>query len=177
MKSNKKTLIILGIATATTVIFGAMYAFLFFTVKGKTEATAVLSEKIDELSGRESRIASSVAVIKTQGENIDKLSAYFFKASEVVAFTKKIEELGAMSNTTLKLESLEQGATEKSVPYLNFRVKASGSFDQVMRLVVLLENFPGKIEWKTLRLSADTSTPEPALPGAKLAKGAIRLPQ
>lgn len=152
MKADKKTLVLLGIAVAFMLAVGAAYTFLFFVTKNKTEATALLSEKIDELSGRESRIASSVSILRSESENIDKISEYFFKESEVVAFTKKVEALGTQSRTALIIESLDQGFTEKTVPFLNFRIKASGKFADIQRLLVLLENFPGKLEWKTVRI-------------------------
>lgn len=160
MKANKKTLILLGIATAFTLAVSGVYSFLFYVMKSKTVATATISEKLDELSGRESRIASSISILRHEEGNIAKLSAYFFKESEVVAFTKKIEALGAQSGTTLTIESLDQGYTEKTVPFLNFRVKAIGKFEDVERLLILLENFPGKFEWKTVRLVRDTTPTE-----------------
>lgn len=157
MKANKRTLILLGTAAIFMVSMIGLYTFLFFAVRNKTESTALLSDKITELSGRESRIASSVSVLRSQDSNIQKLSSYFFKASEIVSFTKKIEALGPLSGTTLVLASLDQGVTEKSVPFLNFQINASGKFADVERLIVLLENFPGRIEWKTIQLSKDSS--------------------
>lgn len=156
MKANKKTLALLGTATILALVGGGVYAFLFFAIKNKTEATSVISEKIDELSGRESRIASSVLVLRKEDANIKKIKEYFFKENEVVAFTKKIEALGTQSGTKLTLQSLEQGYTEKTVPFLNFRIVATGKFADIQRLLVLLENFPGKLEWKTVRLSLDS---------------------
>jgi hypothetical protein len=155
MKSDKKTLVLLGIATTFTLATIGAYAFLFIAMKNKTETTATLSEKIDELSGREARIASSVSVLRRENTNIEKISNYFFKENEVVAFTKKVEALGGQSGTTLTIESLDQGFTEKTVPFLNFRIKALGTFANINRLMVLLENFPGKLEWKTVRLVRD----------------------
>lgn len=156
MKENKKILILLGTALSITLALGGAYLFLFFTLKNKTEASATLLEKIEELSGRESRIASSVSVLKKESINIEKVSAYFFKETEVVAFAKKIEALGAQSGTTLTIESLDQGYTEKTVPFLNLRIKATGTFANISRLLFLIDNFPGKIEWKTVSLSGGT---------------------
>lgn len=155
MKANKKTVILLVVASIFTLVASTSYVLLFLAVKNKTEATATLSEKIQELSGKESRLASSVAVLRRESANIEKLSSFFFKESEVVFFTKKIEALGAQSGTVLTIESLDKGFTEKAVPFLNFRIKATGGFANLERLLVLLESFPGKLEWKTLRLVRD----------------------
>lgn len=144
-----------------TLVAGGAYAFLFVAMKNKTQATAELSAKIGEISGKESRVASAMSTLKDEAPNIEKLSTYFIKESEIVAFTKKIEELGPQSGTELSIVSLEPGLTEKTVPFLSLRIKATGEFADVARLLVLLENFPGKFEWKTVRLVLGESAPTP----------------
>lgn len=176
MKTNKKTLTLLGTSIAFALAGGGAYTFLFLAIKNKTEAASVVSEKIDELSGRESRIASSISVLRKEDANIKKITEYFFKENEVVAFTKKVEALGPQSGTKLTLQSLEQGYTEKTVPFLNFRIIATGKFADIQRLLVLIENFPGKFEWKTMRLSLDspqvTEAPVAGKTPAKVVAGA-----
>lgn len=172
MKANKKTLILLGVATTFMLAGVALYAFLFFVMKNKAAATATIAEKTDELSGRESRIASSISILRREDANMGKISSYFFKENEVVSFAKKIEALGAQSGTTLTIEALDQGYTEKTVPFLNLRIKATGKYSNITRLLVLLENFPGKLEWKTIQfvrgneptvaVTAGEKTPKPA---------------
>jgi len=168
MKANKKTLILLGIATTFMLAVVGLYSFLFYVMKNKAADTAIVTEKIEELSGRESRIASSVSILRREDANIEKVSAYFFKENEVVAFAKKIEALGAQSGTTLTIEALDQGFTEKTVPFLNFRIRATGNYENVSRLLLLLENFPGKLEWKTIRLVRDSEPTVVAKPGEKV---------
>ncbi len=178
MKVNKKTLTLFGTAITFALAAAGVYAFLFIATKSKTEATAITSEKIDELSGREARIASSVSILRKEGENIKKITEYFFKENEVVAFTKKIEALGSQSGTRLTIQSLEQGYTEKTVPFLNFRIVATGKFADIQRLLILLENFPGKFEWKTVRLSLDSpQVAEVPVAGKKTANVVAGAPQ
>lgn len=168
MKSFNKTTILFGIALAVTVAAGGVYTFFFIAMRDKTEATSILSASSGELSGKETRTLAAMTTLKAESAHIEKLSSYFVKESEIVTFTKTIEALGPQSGTTLTIESLEPGLTEKTVPFLNFRVKATGKFADVMRLLVLFENFPGKFEWKTVRLvreditgqQAGTSTPK-----------------
>lgn len=177
MKANKKTLILLGIATTFTLAGSALYAFLFYVMKDKVASTTTIAEKIDELSGRESRIASSVSILRREDANMEKISAYFFKENEVVVFAKKIEALGAQSGTTLTIEALDQGYTEKTVPFLNFRIKATGKYANISRLLILLENFPGKLEWKTIRLVRDAEPAGEAQAGVKTPKPVATSPE
>lgn len=171
-KSFSKTTILLGIALLFTVVAGGAYAFLFVAMKNKTQATAELSAKIGEISGKESRVASAMLTLKDEAPNIEKLSAYFIKGSEIVAFMKKIEELGPQSGTELSIVSLDPGLTEKTVPFLSLRIKATGEFVDVARLLALLENFPGKFEWKTVRLVRDDSVTPQTTEGTPKSKGA-----
>lgn len=178
MKANKKTLTLLGTAIAFALAGGGSYAFLFFAIKNKTAAASIISEKIEELSGRESRIASSVSVLRKEDANIKKITEYFFKENEVVFFIKKIEALGPQSGTKLTLNSFDQGYTEKTVPFLNFRIIATGKFADIQRLLILIENFPGKFEWKTVRLVRDSSTAtEEPVAGKTPAKAVESAPQ
>lgn len=177
MKANKKTLILLGIATTFMLAVVGLYSFLFYVMKNKAANTATINEKIEELSGRESRIASSVSILRREEDNMAKVSAYFFKENEVVAFAKKIEALGAQSGTALTIEALDQGFTEKTVPFLNFRVKATGKYENVNRLLMLLENFPGKLEWKTIRLVRDSEPVIEVKAGDKTPKPVSTSPQ
>ena len=158
MKTPNKTIALLLIALVFTLVASGAYAFLFITMKNKTTATAELLEKTDELSGKESRIASALATLRDENTNIDRLSSYFIKENEIGLFAKKLEDLGHQSGTTLTLEALDPGVTEKTVAFLSFRIKATGKFSDIERLLILLENFPGKLEWKTVRLVRDIST-------------------
>lgn len=176
MKSSKKTLVLLGIAVTFALAVSGAYAFIFFSIKNKTVGTILLSEKIDELSGKEARITASVSLLKRESENIQKLSEYFFNESEIVDFAKKVERLGPQSGTIITIDALEQGFTEKTVPYLNLRIRASGSFQNAMRLLVLLENFPGKLEWKTVRLFREAEATDQSQSSGKVIKTASTAP-
>lgn len=176
MKTSKKTLFLLAVAAIFTLAISGLYVFLFITVKNKTEATATLSERIDELSGKESRLASSISLLKRESANTEKISSLFFKGNEVVNFAKNIELLGEQSGTTLSIESLEQGSAMNNTPILDLRIKAIGKFSDIERLLMLLENFPGKFEWKTVRLVRDTGAEVQVQGGSKGLKQVTPMP-
>lgn len=158
MKSTSKTLTILGIALAFTMVAGGVYMYFFAAMRSKTEATALLFANLEELSGKETRALSAATTIRNESTNIEKLSTYFIKESGVVSFAKSIEALGPQAGTGLVIQSLEPGVTEKAVPFLSFRIRATGKFADISKLLVLLENLPGRFEWRTVRLSmSDTS--------------------
>lgn len=151
MKLNK-IIILFGTASTLMIIAVVISGSLFFSMKKKTEESIIFSEKINELSGKESHTASAASSLRRESINIEKISNFYFKESEISVFVKKVEALGQQSGTTLVIESLEKGFTEKTVPLLNFRIKATGTFSDISRLLLLLENFPGELEWKNLRV-------------------------
>ena len=158
MKPLNKTIALLLTAVIFTLVASGAYAFFFVVMKNKTMATAELLEKTEELSGKESRMVSAHTTLRSESANIEKLSALFINEREIGLFAKKLEDLGHQSGTTLSLEALDPGLTEKTVAYLSFRIKATGKFADIQRLLLLLENFPGRLEWKTVRLVRDIST-------------------
>ncbi|MFZ2831908.1 MAG: hypothetical protein WAZ40_02035 [Minisyncoccia bacterium] len=162
MNINKKTIILLGIAVTAVLVSGGAYFFIFRATKDKVEATALLSDKIEELSGKESRVASSMATLRKEALNIEKMSSAFFRENENIAFLKEIEALGPQSSTILTIESFEPGVVDKTSSSRTFRIKATGKFQDVSRLMLLLENFPGKLDLRTLRLVRDTPLDETA---------------
>ena len=170
MKPFNKTTIIFIISLALIVVTGGSYAFFFMVVKDKNKSIAEFLAKNEELMGRESRLKLAESSIKKEQSNINKLSSYFIKESEVVAFAKKIEILGNESGAILSLELLEPGVVEGGIPILNFKIKARGGFQEVMKLMILLENYPTRFEWKSVNLARDDSGSAP------MAKQNIRTP-
>lgn len=164
MKSLRKTKLLFLGALVLTVALCGVYAFFFVTMKNKTAATADLSAQNEALAGKELRLTTVLDAVKQESANIDRLSTYFIKESEVVAFTKKIERLGTDSGTALSLEALDPGVGASGAPVLNFRIIATGTFSDVMRLIGLLENFPAKFEWKNVDLSLNDGITSTKIP-------------
>ena len=175
MKANKNTIKLLGIALVFMLVATGLYVTLFFAIKSKSAATVPLLEKVDELAGRESRITASLAALRKESENIDKIAAVFFKENGIIDFTKKIEALGEQSGTKLTLESLEQSGAGSDSPSLSFRIQATGKFANIERLLILLENFPGKLNWKTVSLSHSGDTAATSLWNMSLSLQALNM--
>lgn len=148
----------MGALGFTAVVAGG-YTFFFSAMKEKTDSSAELTAKFEELSGKEEKLSASVSMLSLESTQIEKLKSYFIKQSEIVPFTKKIEALGGQSGAVISLESLEPGVSDTNTPTLSFHVKATGKFKEVMQAMTLLENFPAKFEWKTVRLVHEEGSP------------------
>ena len=172
-KPFNKTTIFLSISLLFAVMVGGLYASFFVVMKDKNRSIAEFLSRSEELIGRESRLRFAKSTLKIEQSNVDRLSSYLIRESEVVSFAKKIEALGAESGTALSLDLLESGVIEGGYPLLNFRVKAKGGFKEVMKLTSLLENYPIKFEWRSVHLVRDDS--EMALPAVQNPKTSVRV--
>lgn len=156
--------------------FAGTYIFFFISMRDKVTQAAELSLKAEDLSGKDARIDATLDILETEALTMEKISKNFIKESEIVDFAKTVETLGPLSKTKLTIESLEPGVGDRSIPVLNFRVKAQGEFKNIIALIALLENFPARLDWNSVRIAhietpvvtveADpkTKTPAKALP-------------
>ena len=155
MKALTKKAVFFAIALSLTLIAAGTYSYFFLKMKGYAEQAIILNAKADDLEGRESRINTAVTTMKNESARITTLSSYFIKESEVVLFTQKIEAVGKDAGVELSIVSLDSGAGEKGATVLNFRVKAKGEFQNVVKFMGLMENFSAKFDWWTVRLERE----------------------
>lgn len=155
MKSLTKTAIFFVIALSLTLATLGIYSYFFFKMKNLAEQTIEINAKADAIDERDLRINNAANIIKSESDKVDKLSAYLIKESEIVEFTKKLDSFGEESGVKLSIESLEQGVDGEVVgsDALNFRLKVSGSFQNVAKFMSLLENFPAKFDWNNVKFT------------------------
>lgn len=168
MRFNKATTFLV-IAAVSAIVAGGVYMFFFFSMKNKTEAAINLSAQSSQFSGERARRVRVASSLQASKDDVGKLSSYFIKESEIVAFTKRIEALGTQAGVALSIQSLEPGLLSGDMPFLNFRIVATGKFQDIQRLLVFLQNFPGKFEWRNLRLVREgDAQPETGKPTQKV---------
>lgn len=149
-KQNKTAALLIGAIVITLSLAGA-YPFVFLSMKGKIARAGDISAQAEDFESKRGTLSRTLIFLKESAGDIEKIKAVFIKESEIVSFTRALEALGAQSGTELSLESLEPLTGAGKEPVLNFRIKATGTFAQVMRLEELLENFPAKIEIGSVR--------------------------
>jgi len=159
MKSFDRTKILLSLAVGCVIVTSGIYTYFFIAMKSKTDESSNLSTRLHEYSGEQLHYASTASALRAERANIEKLTTYFIKESEIVAFTKKLEALGPKSGVTLTIASLDPVIAQGSEPTLSFKITAAGKFEDVEQLLILLQNFPGKFEWKSVRLSHEGGLP------------------
>lgn len=152
MNTLGKTGILLIFAIAVTAGAFGSFAFFFTAMKEKAKNATEITEQRQNIEARQAKLSVTLAVIKEQNENIEKLEEYFIKKPGIVDFTKKIEELGTVSGTKIGIKALTPTLAKDNSPILIFGVEATGKFVGIMQVLELLENFPAKIEWSSVKI-------------------------
>lgn len=154
MSTLRKTRILLALAVLVTIMTSGAYALFYAVIKEKARIAEEVGLRANDIESKQGKLSLSLAVLKDRTPDIEALNAAFVMEDDIVFFVQSIEALGSRSGTTLKIESLDPRIGGKDVnPTLNFRLAASGKFNQTMYLLKLLETFPAKIEWGEVRLS------------------------
>jgi len=152
MNEIKKNIPLLIGAVLMVLGIAGVYAFLFYSMKGKIESANEVLARADDFENAQGTLSRTLAFLKESELGRQRVDARFIKEHDVALFARQIEALGAQSGTTLSIESLEPGLDFRKKPVLNFRIKAEGTFASVMRVEELLENFPARFDVSTLRL-------------------------
>lgn len=119
------------------------YAFLFYSIKTKSEDASTLSHNLDTRRKSEEDITLLRHAVNDMKEDREKLDSYYVRSSTINTFFDTLESLGKESKTDMKLSGLvERGNT------LGIDVSARGTLDDIYYLVRLIEYLPYRIEFK-----------------------------
>ena len=162
MKPVNKTTTILVISVVALIASLAVYSFFFTGMKKRAARALDVALEANGLEGKRGGFSQNINLLKKNSVDIEKINGSFIKESEVVLFTKQVESLGKDAGVELVLESLDPRAGQGNTRVLGFRVKASGSFNDVMKLLKLFENYPAKFEFNGVRMfRSDEGSPDP----------------
>lgn len=140
MSKTKQLLIIILVINATLI--GA-YAFLFYSIKTKSEDASTLSQDLNAQRTNEEGLALLRHTVNNTKDDRAKLQSYFVKSSTINTFFDTLESLGKESNTDMKLSSpIEQGNV------LAINIGTRGTFEDIYYLIKLIEYLPYRIEFK-----------------------------
>lgn len=139
-QARKKHLLIVVSLACAILGLGFSYRALMLRLR---ERTASLQELIREKSVREAEVMRLEAlkrfVMETEGERA-RLDGYFIKEKTVADFLNRAELLGR--SLGLATETVSLGMRDS---VLRVEVRAEGSFENLLRLSLLLERLPYKL--------------------------------
>ena len=177
MNDFKKTItFLIGAVFIICAIVGA-YGLLFYSMKGKIEGANEVLARADDFENTQGKLSRTLAFLKESEIGRQKIDARFIKERDIALFAQQIEALGTQSGVVLSIESLEPGIDVRKKPVLNFRIKAEGTFAEVMRIEELLESFPARFDVSALRFVRVDNSQGASAVGAGKVTPVSRTPQ
>lgn len=159
MKGISHTKKVFFVAVALAVASLALYGFLFWEIKTKTEEAVKIQEDADKDVKREEGLHLAKVSLAKNKEAIEKIDSYFIARDGVVSFIEELESLGKETGVILSIGSVSAEADPKVKDdfkeTLRIRLEASGSWENLFYFLSILESLPyrAQIEQMTLSLA------------------------
>lgn len=129
------------------------YYFLFSIIESKNKNTFLLSQEIDTYAQNESMRRQNNKVTEEEKDKIEKIDTYFVHKNEVVPFIETVEDAGKKTGVVVTIGTVS--ATEDST--FTLRLDAHGSWSDVNRFLLYLENLPYKVTLSKVDLNKASS--------------------
>ena len=131
------------------------YGFLLREIKGKNERISNLVNDIELQTKKKSVITSVKAIVVETSPLREKLSRYLVEREGAVSFIELLEHLGKNTGVSVVINSVEKVPQESTqqVETLQLGLRASGTWEDVIRFLGLLELLPYEAQVEQLTLS------------------------
>lgn len=157
MNINTKTItMILTITVLVLCVSGIMMRLLIIKDVNKIQT---FKSTLLQSDNDENLVTTKKMLEKYQRYN-SSLESYLIDSTKNIEFIEKIEAIGErldleLSVQNIKTEDMPEGISHKS---LSMNVSAQGSWQSLMTLIILFENYPQNISIRELRLSGDVDS-------------------
>lgn len=142
IKSKSKEFFIL----ALLLNIGAyvLLGFLFMQIKSANERTSTLLNQVASQSKEEDTLKALKAFVQETAPLHTKLDTYFVSPEGVADFIDLLESIGRKVGVAVTILSVEKIVTAQSteVEVLSLRLSGSGSWEDVVRFLGILEFLP-----------------------------------
>lgn len=164
---TQRNIIILTILVLINAIAMFSYFYLFGVVKDKNQRFSVASIEIETEELRNEEMSSLRNIVRSTQDERVSLDTHFIDSNKIVHLLDMIEGLGESSGTELEIVSVDlisNIVNEKtnSRDVLRLAIRADGTFVNVFKLLLLLENTPLEFDFTQVYFSKPRSTVEGA---------------
>ncbi len=140
--SFQKKLLILSIIFFIFSCF--VFLFLYKNINDNKEKLQLAQEKWQTEYTRRENARSLTNSIKTMESERNLLEKHFIQSSDIVPFLDMIEKLSVEVGTKAEIFSVDVAKDNLS---LMVEMKAQGSFENIYKLIILLENSPYNLDF------------------------------
>jgi hypothetical protein len=122
----------------------SIFLFLYKVINDNKEISQSTQEKLQTEISRRDSIKALINSVQTISKERAQLDTHFVRSSDVVPFLDTIEKLAKEAGTNAEVTSVGLAADKAS---LEVEMKAQGDFENIYKLIMLLENSPYNLEF------------------------------
>lgn len=141
MSRTKKALIssILAFVVSLALFVGGIYI-----VNAKSVEIGELENKYQSDQETEAILKNLETTIRNNSENVEEINNFFISPETEVEFIKEVEKLATTTVDSFEIKSFSHKEITKNDKYefAVLQAEATGSFREVFKFLILLENFP-----------------------------------
>lgn len=140
---RKKDVLILTSSIIVTFMTLAFLIFFFKTIQNKNKHSSVVVATLVEKTKQKEEMKTLVEKVQKVSEMSDTINSYFVNSKEVDSFVNYLESLGEGARVELEVKSFDVSPASNNL--LNVTVSTKGSFSNTVRILMLIENSPYKL--------------------------------
>lgn len=153
MKKNKITLILIFSIIATTLSVG-LFVFFFKIIENKNQHISVVLTTLGEKEKeKEDAIIFSEKVVEIETLN-NSINSHFVYSNKIDTFVNYLEEIGSGIGSGVSVKSIEKSVKIKNT--IIFKLSIIGTFQEVMKTIILLENIPYQVNISQVYLNKNS---------------------
>jgi hypothetical protein len=136
------------------IVVVLLFIFFLKVIKNKNEHISVAVTTLEEkMKAKENAVinASKVTEIKSIQNTID---GYFVDPNKIDTFVDYLEKIGLNLGSNVSVDNIEIPPNTKNL--ISFRVSITGTFNNVMKTITLIENIPYQVNVTRVYLNKKT---------------------
>lgn len=139
----KKTYIIFFITLSSAIMAVLVFFYVFRIIKNKNDHSSNILSNIQSIIDQKNNISKLQNTVSETREKEEKLSTYLVHSNSLNDFIGFLE--GEGTALSIPVEVLSVNASPDKANNINVEIKGVGSFEEVMKLLALIENAPYQI--------------------------------
>ncbi len=149
MKIDSRHYILVIFALCAFVFSAIGYFFMYRTIVSQAQSSSKVITEINAENGRKQQESDLTKIYYDTITDRTRISSFFIHEDKVVDFIQKMEKIGTDSGTELDLSSISSDGG-----YVKAHVSDRGSWSNLMRALVLIENLPYSLTISNVRLDS-----------------------
>ncbi|MCC6323915.1 hypothetical protein IT400_03955 [Candidatus Nomurabacteria bacterium] len=145
---QKRTYILLFISIFTTLIAVGMFLFAYNVIKHKNQYASALAQTIEEKITNEDNVQEFRKVIQDTKQKNELLKSFIVNQQKIDEFVAYLEAQGDIAKVPVNIRNVEISITDPSMLIVTF--DGISNFENVIRLIWVIENAPYKINVKNV---------------------------